>query len=33
MAVTKPGVHGSNGVTAIRTLIAAADNATIKDKN
>jgi hypothetical protein len=33
MAVTKPGVPGGNGVTAIRTLIAAADNATINDTN
>ena len=29
MAVTNPGIPSGNGVTAIRTLIAATDNATI----
>lgn len=33
MAVTNPGTVAGNGVTAIRTLLAAADNATINDTN
>lgn len=33
MAVTTPGTTAGNGVTAIRTAIAAADSATINDTN
>jgi hypothetical protein len=33
MAVTNPGIPSGNGVTAIRTGIAATDNATINDTN